>query len=71
MNISINTQRSIPYLIGVIVLVYLIKPSLFFKSNNQLREYGIGIDNDGYKRTLYTFQFFIIITAIILYYYFK
>lgn len=71
MNISVGTQRSIPYLIGSIVLVYLTKPSLFFKSNNQLREYGIGVDNEGYKRTLYTFQFFIIITAIVLYYYFK
>lgn len=71
MNISVNTQRSIPYLIGLIIFVYLTKPQLFFKSNNQPREYGIGTDNDGYKKTLYTFQFFVLISAILIFYYFK
>lgn len=71
MNISINTQRSIPYLIGTIVFVYLTKPTLFFKSNGELREYGIGTDGDGYKKTLYTFHFFIIIATLIIFYYFK
>lgn len=64
--LSEKTIQQIPYLIGTIILLYLIKPSIFFKPNGKPRLYGIGFDEEGYKKTLYTFQFSIIIIAIIL-----
>jgi hypothetical protein len=42
------------------------KPTLFFKPNGKPRQYGIGVDDEGYKKTLYTFQFAILILAVML-----
>lgn len=54
-----------------IIGVYTIKPNIFFKPNRKLREYGIGYDNEGYKKTLYNLQFILILLIIILYYTYK
>lgn len=60
---SLVKQR-LPYVIGIISLLYLIKPSLLFKPNGKPRLYGVGVDDEGYKKTLYTFQFVIIVIVI-------
>lgn len=70
MRFSENTQRRIPYLLGIIILLYMLKPPILFKPNGKPRNYGVGYDEDGYKKTLYTFQFSIIIIIIILFLYF-
>ncbi len=54
------------YLILITILLYIFKPSIFFKPNGETREYGFGYDNYGYTKTLYTFQFSILIIAVLL-----
>lgn len=66
MRLSEQAQRRIPYLLGIIVILYLIKPSLMFKPNGKPRVYGVGFDEEGYKKTLYTFQFAVIIIVLLL-----
>lgn len=68
MEISVKVRKIIPYLICIIVFFYLMKPSISFKPNGQLRNYGFGSDADGYKKTVYTMQNFIIFITILLYY---
>lgn len=70
MRFSQDTQRRIPYLLGIIILLYMLKPSILFKPNGKPRSYGVGYDEEGYKKTLYTFQFSIIIIIIVLVLYF-
>jgi hypothetical protein len=70
MNLLSDKIKSIfPYLLGIIIILYVLKPNLFFKPNGKTRLYGIGYDEEGYKKTLYTFQFAIIIIVLILYHY--
>lgn len=66
--LSPKIRRQIPFLVGGILIMYIIKPSLFFKLNGKPRLYGFGYDEEGYKKTLYTFQFAILIMALIIYY---
>ena len=37
-----------------------------FKPNGKPRVYGVGYDDEGYKKTLYTFQFTIIIMVLVM-----
>ena len=57
-------QTQIVYVIGTILLLYISKPILLFKPNGKPRLYGLGYDEEGYKKTLYTFQFIIIIIVL-------
>lgn len=66
MQFSSNFKKRIPYLLAIIILVYISKPSFFFKPNGKIRNYGIGYDEDGYKKSLYTFQHMIIIIILLL-----
>jgi hypothetical protein len=65
-NISQQLFNKIPYVILLILIIYILKPNIIFKPNGKLREYGLGYDDEGYKKTLYTLHFIIIITVIIL-----
>lgn len=65
--LSERTKKILPYLLGSILIVYMLKPSISFKPNGQLRNYGFGYDSDGYKKTLYTMHNIIILIAVILY----
>ncbi len=38
-----------------------------FKPNGKIREFGLGIDYAGYKKTLYNLQFIILVLTIIIY----
>lgn len=69
--LSEKVKTLIPYLIGIILIIYLLKPNMFFKPNGKTRIYGLGYDHEGYKKTLYTFQFAIIIIVLMLYYLIK
>ena len=66
LKISEFVKTQIPYLFGIIIILYIIKPTIFFKPNGKTRLYGIGYDEEGYKKTLYTFQFAIIIIVLCL-----
>lgn len=62
-----NVKNKIPTLFGLIIIIYIIKPAILFKPNGKLREHGIGYDNDGYKKTLYSLHFIIILIVLFLY----
>ena len=64
-------QTQIVYVIGAILLLYILKPILLFKPNGKPRLYGLGYDEEGYKKTLYTFQFVIIIIVLVVTLYIK
>ena len=67
--LSDKVKRLLPYLIGSIVILYIVKPSISFKPSGQLRNYGFGYDSDGYKKTLYTLPIIIIFLTVFLYMY--
>lgn len=69
-TLSEKVSRQIPYLLGIIIVLYIVKPNILFKPNGKARLYGIGYDDEGYRKTLYTFQFAIIILALFVYYMF-
>lgn len=63
--------KSIIYLSLIIILIYFIKPSLFFTQNGSIRTFGIGYEADlENKKSLYNLQFFILISAFLIYNYF-
>lgn len=64
--LSQRVYNIIPYLLCIIILLYIIKPSISFKPNNKLREFGFGYDSENYKKTLYTMSNIIIFTVILL-----
>jgi hypothetical protein len=59
-------QHRILYLLGLIAILFVIKPRFFFKPNGKPRLYGLGYDHEGYKKTLYTVQFIVLVLAILL-----
>ena len=63
---SKTVRKQIPLLILFILAIYMIKPSLIFKPNGKPREYGFGYDNEGYKKTLFTFLFVVMIASILI-----
>jgi hypothetical protein len=66
MIITSKAARQIQYMIIIIVFLYYFKPTVCFKTNGKLRTHGVGKDDEGYKKTLYTFQFIIFMVAIVL-----
>ncbi len=67
-NLNAKTQTALPLVIFFILFIYTIKPNMLFKPNGKLREFGLFYDNEGYKKTLYNFQFILIIFVILIYY---
>ena len=53
------------YVVSCILILYWFKPNIFFKPNGKPREYGFGIDNEGYKKTLYNLHFIILIIVVL------
>lgn len=67
--LSDRVKKILPYLLGCILIFYMVKPSISFKPTGQLRSYGVGYDSDGYKKTLYTMHNIIILITVLLYIY--
>ena len=63
---NISLTYKIIYICAFIIIIYIIKPSIVFKEDNTLRDYGVGYDETGHKKSLYNLQFIIIIVALIL-----
>jgi hypothetical protein len=68
-NLSEKVTNILPILLFAILVVYTIKPNIIFKPNGKIREFGLFYDNEGYKKTLYNFQFLLIIFIILAYYF--
>lgn len=71
MMINKKIKYLIPYVICIIILTYILKPSILFKPNGQLRNYGFGYDTDGYKKTLFTMPIIIIFSIILITYLYR
>lgn len=67
MKISPDLQNKIPYVIGIIAIIYMLKPNFIFKPNGMHREYGLGYDRDGYKRSIYSMHLVIIMVVVVVY----
>lgn len=67
-NYSEKVENAIPFIFFFILIIYSLKPNILFKPNGKLREFGLFYDNEGYKKTLYNFQFMLFIFIIIIYY---
>jgi hypothetical protein len=63
----IKLKSKLLTLILIIVAFFMLKPSVTFKPNGKVREYGVGYDNEGYKKTFYTFSNIILISSILIY----
>ena len=59
-------DKTLPLALLIISLVYFLKPSVFFDSVGQSREFGSGIDEDNKKKTYITFSHFIVIVCVFL-----
>ena len=68
LNFNPKIQNTLPIILFFILFVYTVKPNIMFKPNGKLREFGLFYDNEGYKKTLYNFQFILLIFIIIIYY---
>ena len=53
MYVYINMNQ-IVILVGFIIVFYTIKPSITFKPDGKLREFGVGYSKDGYRKTFLT-----------------
>ncbi|NBU33712.1 hypothetical protein EB118_05360 [bacterium] len=53
------------YVAILVAIVYLLKPGLAFKPNGQHREYGVGVDSQGYKKSVYTMFTFVVVIVVL------
>lgn len=67
MLINEKIKTILPIIILFIISMYSLKPNILFKPNKKTREYGLGYDSEGYKKTLYNFQFVLLLFIIALY----
>uniref|UniRef100_A0A6C0DZL8 Uncharacterized protein n=1 Tax=viral metagenome TaxID=1070528 RepID=A0A6C0DZL8_9ZZZZ len=54
------------YFLFILVLIYAFKPLLFFTPDGSQRQYGMGFDDKGYKKTLYSINHAIVIIVFML-----
>jgi hypothetical protein len=58
--------NNIFYITTLIILLYHWKPPFLFKPNGKLKEYGVGVDSEGYKKSVFNIHLIIIIAIIFL-----
>ncbi len=52
--------------LAIVSVVYFIKPEIFFNKDGSSKDYGIGVSDNGNKRTFFTFTYFILLIAILI-----
>lgn len=57
-------KKGIIFLILSVVLIHLLKPNLIYKPNGMLRDYGVGYDKHGFKKTFFTLPIIIVLIVI-------
>ncbi|ARR75009.1 hypothetical protein SAGO17_0091 [Mimivirus AB-566-O17] len=53
-------------LVCIILIIHYLKPSLTYRGNGEFREWGIGMDSLGYKKTLLDMRWIIMMVCILL-----
>lgn len=61
-----NITNKILYFIFFSIIVFILKPSFIFKNDNSFREFGVGIDRDGHKKTLFNIFVLNLIVIVLL-----
>ena len=59
-------MNKIVILVGFIIVFYWVKPSITFKPDGKLREFGVGYSKDGYRKTFLTLFNIIVLLAFYL-----
>lgn len=60
-------ETNIFVLILSLILIYTFKPNIIFKPNSKPREHGVGVDSEGYNKTLYSMFSITIFLCVIIY----
>lgn len=63
-----NINNKILYFIFFSTLLFFLKPSILFKNEYSFREFGVGLDSEGYQKTLFNIFTIILIGLVILNY---
>lgn len=58
--------QHIIYISIFVLSLWTIKPFLLFKPNGKPRQYGLGYDEEGYKKTLFTVHVVVIVFVVLL-----
>lgn len=58
--------KQILYICTFVLLLWAFKPSIFFKPNGKPRQYGVGYDEESYKKTMFTVHVAIIVFVLLL-----
>lgn len=53
------------FVMSFVVVLYLIKPTFMFKNNGKTREWGVGLDENGHKKTLLDTRWAMVIFCIL------
>jgi hypothetical protein len=64
--LSEKFQSKLVTLVSFIVIYYLVKPSLTFKPDGTLREFGVGYSKDGFRKTFLTLLNIILLLSVYL-----
>lgn len=56
--------RVLYYIICILLLIFIIKPSIIFKPDGKIREFGLGYDDSNNKKTLFNIQFILLLVVI-------
>ena len=67
MEIGRDKGKLILVYMFLITLLLYIKPAMVFDNNGDIRKYGVGVDENGIKKTLFSFQLLVIFVAIIVF----
>ncbi len=64
-----NITNKIIYFIFFSVIIFILKPKLVYKNQYSFREFGVGVDSEGHRKTLFNiFVVNIIVISILSYF---
>jgi hypothetical protein len=70
MLLSHRNSTILTYIIGILIVLYMVKPPMLFKPTGKLREYGFNYGSDGHRKTLLlSMHNVIIFTTVLLFLY--
>lgn len=61
-----KTIQHVIYIAILVLALWTFKPFLLFKPNGKPRLYGVGYDEEGYKKTLFTVHVVVIVFVVLL-----
>jgi hypothetical protein len=59
-----SPTQDILIFVVVLLMFFYLKPSFLFKPNGKPREYGMGVDAEGYRKTVFSMHTVIIVIVV-------